>query len=82
VAGSGFNTDKTTTTVSVRLLEEGTEVFRPVPAVLLTDSRYVLGGQEIFQPDDEKWEFPPGTTVITESRVLSGDIVLIAVAKA
>jgi hypothetical protein len=71
-----------TITVYVRLLGEGTEVFRPVPAIPVADSRYTLQGDEIFQPDDENWEFAPGSTVIAQSCVLSGATVLVAVAKA
>jgi hypothetical protein len=68
-------------TVYVRLLGEGTEVFRPVPAQVVGDSAYLLGGEDIFDPDDEAWEFPPGTTVKVQSRMLSGGTVLVAVAK-
>jgi hypothetical protein len=55
-------------TVYVRLLDEGTDVFRPVSAQLVRDSTYLLGGENIFDPEDEHWEFPPGTTVNVEAR--------------
>ena len=76
-------------TVYVRLLGEGTEVFRPVPALIFPDSQSVLQGQEIFDPEDENWEFlpgsivrVPGSIVQVEERVLSGERVLVAVRKA
>lgn len=66
-------------TVYVKLLEEGTEVFRPVPAIAQSGSRYLLGGQEFFYPDNERWEFPPGSIVEVELKELSGEAVLVAV---
>jgi len=68
--------------VYVRLLGEGTEVFRPVPAIRVEDSKYILQGQEILESEEEDWEFAPGTMVITESRVLSGGTVLVATCEA
>jgi hypothetical protein len=73
------NTEHPIDTVYVRLLDEGTEVFRPVPAVILPGSKCVLKGEEIFAQGDEKWEFLPGTTVRIEERKLSGSVVLVAV---
>jgi hypothetical protein len=67
-----------TSTIYVRLLGEGTEVFRPVPARLLPGSKGVLEGQEIFDSDAEDWEFPPGSIVHVEERILSGERVLVA----
>lgn len=69
-------------TVYVRLLGEGTDVFRPVTAVSVSDSKFTLIGSENLRPEDENWEFPLGTVVIAEPRVLSGDTVLVAVARA
>jgi hypothetical protein len=68
-------------TVYVRLLDEGTDVFRPVPAKPLRDSTYLLGGEDIFDSKDELWEFSPGATVDVESKILSGEMVLVAVGK-
>ena len=82
MVGQGSNTEDVTSTVYVRLLGEGTEVFRPVPALSLSSCRYVLKGQELFDPADEQWEFVPGTTVRVERRPLSGNLVLVAVEKA
>ena len=71
-------TEKDKGIVYVSLLDEGVEVFRPVPALMLPDSNSLLRGEDIFHRGDEKWEFPPGTTVRVEERVLSGRSVVVA----
>jgi hypothetical protein len=48
-----------TTTVYVRLLDEGTDVWRPVEADQDGDLFKLIGPM----PDDEHWEFIPGTIV-------------------
>ena len=65
--------------VYVRLLGEGTDVYRPVPAKPLSSSVYVLGGQELYDPGDEEWEFLPDSNVRVETRTLSGESVLVAI---
>ncbi|MBP1152574.1 hypothetical protein [Methylocaldum sp. RMAD-M] len=69
-------------TVYVRLLGEGVEVYRPVPASQVESNIYVLGGAEIFDPEDEQWEFPPGEYVVAENKTLDGEVVLVAISKA
>jgi len=44
----------------VRLLEEGTEVYRPVDLEMLGDDNFRIVGPEA---EDEKWEFSPGDVV-------------------
>lgn len=61
--------------IYVRLLNEGTEVFRPVNAVRVTDDTYTLGDEWGYDPSDEEWEFPPGTTVRVETRELMEGVV-------
>lgn len=51
--------------IYVRLLNEGTEVFRPVLSQELRPMVFVLGADE-YDPDDEEWEYPPGTLVCVE----------------
>jgi hypothetical protein len=46
--------------VYVRLLNEGTEVWRPVPSERIADGLYRLSGT---RTDDEEWEFEPGSIV-------------------
>jgi hypothetical protein len=51
------------TQVYVRLLKEGTEVFRPTLAVDLGDGFFKLMATPEYDPNDEDWEIPPNTTV-------------------
>lgn len=67
-------------TIYVRLLGEGTEVFRPVPAERLADSVYVIDPSVRYDVANEEWEFPPGSKVRVEERKLSGGRQRVAVA--
>jgi hypothetical protein len=66
------------TTVYVKLLDEGIDVWRPVPAEDFGESRYRLLPTDSYDPDDETWEFLPGTAVVCEPRQLSDGIYLVA----
>lgn len=66
-------------TVYVQLLGEGSAAYRPVPAVMLNPSVCILDGADIYDPDDEKWEFLPGSQVTVEKKQLSAGEVLVAV---
>jgi hypothetical protein len=63
-------------TVYVALLNEGTDVWRPVAAAQVGPALYRLLGPV---PEDEGWQFQPGEVVRCEARVLSGKQALIAV---
>ncbi len=67
--------------VYVQLLGEGTIVYRPVPATQINGSIHLLRGEEIFDGDDEDWEFLPGTKVVVEERELGGEKVFVAIDK-
>jgi hypothetical protein len=67
--------------IYIQLLEEHTKVYRPVPAVAIKDNVYKVGGVEIYDPEDEIWEFPPGTCVLVEEQILDGENVLVAIKK-
>jgi hypothetical protein len=56
------------TLIYVALLGEDVDVYRPVQAELRPDGTYELLGEV---PDDEQWEFVPGTVVRTERKALS-----------
>jgi hypothetical protein len=49
--------------VYVRLLDEGTDVWRPVRATNLPDGSFRLLEPEGYDPNAETWEFPPSTKV-------------------
>lgn len=68
--------------VYVRLLGEGTVVYRPAPAEAIGGSVVRILAPESYDPGDEEWEFKPGTTVRVELRSLSSGKVLVAVAAA
>ena len=62
-------TDSFTEIVHVRLLGEGTDVWRPVRAHRLAAGKYELCSDPA--PEDETWEFAPGSHVKVEERILS-----------
>jgi hypothetical protein len=55
-------------TIFVRLLDEGTEVWRPVHAEEVGPLTFHFDDQV---PSEELWEFPAGSIVRCENRVLS-----------
>ncbi len=65
--------------IYTRLLGEGTDVYRPVPSLIIKDNVHKITGYDIFDPDDEEWEFPPGTIVLVENREIGGEELLVAV---
>ena len=72
--------------IYVQLLNEGTVTYRPVSAKKLSESIYQLLGEDIHDPEDEEWEFLPGTIVKANYRkfeLLPGkkEILLVAVSK-
>jgi hypothetical protein len=69
-------------TVYVKLLDEGTDVWRPVPAEDLGQRQYRMLPTDNYDPDDEAWEFLPGTVTICEPRQLSDGVYLVAVGAA
>ena len=66
--------------VYVRLLDEGVDVSRPTEAVQLAGSLYKLLPTPNYDPEDETWEFPPGSIVRVEKRQGSEGEHLLAVA--
>jgi hypothetical protein len=65
-------------TVYVPLLNEGTAVVRPAQAVKLGEDVYRVLPTSDYDPNDEEWEFPPGTSVECELETRSGEEVLVA----
>lgn len=60
------DSDTKTTRVFVRLLDEGTDVSRPVEALALGDGLFKILPTPNYDAQDETWEFPPGSVVRTE----------------
>ncbi len=65
--------------IYVRLLDEGTEVFRPAEAEPLPDGCFKLLPTEGYDPEDEKWEFPPGSIVRAHQQKRDGEFIWVAV---
>ncbi|HEY8667185.1 MAG TPA: hypothetical protein VIL86_10985 [Tepidisphaeraceae bacterium] len=65
--------------IYVALLDEGVDVWRPVPAKKVGGSTYTILQPSDYDPDDEKWQFPPGSTVECAPRKTSAGVVLAAV---
>ena len=58
-----------TQTIYMPLLNEGTEVWRPVQAEPLGGDLFRVLGKG---PDLEVWQFPPGTVVRCRERLFNG----------
>ena len=61
------------------LLDEGVDVWRPVPAWKIDAQTYIVLRPDDYDPEDERWTFPPGSTVECEPRRIDNDDVLAAV---
>jgi len=61
----------------VRLIDEGTDVYRPIEVIALGAGNYEVIGPNA--PDDEVWEFPLGSIVtLSEVTTFSGETLLVA----
>ncbi|WP_143747861.1 hypothetical protein [Mesorhizobium temperatum] len=70
----------TLTSLLMPLLNEGTDVWRPVAIKTLDDGTYQILGP---MPDDEEWTFAPGSIVAAQLRTFSdGEEQLVAVLRA
>jgi hypothetical protein len=66
--------------IYVRLLDEGTDCTRPTQGVVLEDGLIQLLPTDNYNPDDEHWEFLPGSIVRAKEVRNAGSSYLIAVA--
>jgi hypothetical protein len=66
--------------IYVALLDEGTDVWRPVKAVVLGESFYRIVSENL-DPEDELWEFTTGEIVRCEQKKLHRGVCLVAVAR-
>jgi hypothetical protein len=57
-----------TVEIYIPLLEEGTDTLRPTQAVPLGNNLYKILPTPNYDPEDEVWEFLPGSTVRCEKR--------------
>lgn len=66
-----------TLSIYVRLLDEGTDVWRPVAARPIDGEWFEICAEQSV-PEDEQWEFLPGAVVRCQLRQLSGGARLVA----
>lgn len=66
-------------TIYIQLLNEGSIAYRPVPALQIENNIYKVLGFEIYDPEDEEWEFLPGSYVLVEEQNKGGKRVLVAI---
>ena len=52
-----------TRTIYIQLLDEGTTVFRPTQGLSLGNGLYEVLPTCDYNPEDEHWEFTPGSVV-------------------
>ena len=57
-----------TKTIYIRLLQEGTEVARPTQAIEIGNGLFQILATPDYDPQDEEWEFLPGSVVRCEPR--------------
>ncbi len=72
----------TTDEIYMALLDEGVNVWRPVPALKVDANTYVVLKPDDYDPEGEKWEFPPGSVVVVEDRRIADGVVPAAVRRA
>ena len=65
--------------IYIKLLNEGSVAYRPVPSYEIGNNIFKVNGLEIYDPEDEEWEFIPGTYVLVESQRKGGENILVAI---
>ena len=65
--------------IYVRLLNEGTDVFRPTRSIPIGGDKYRLLLDDQIDINDETWEFSPGSIVRCRVIESEGEKILLAV---
>lgn len=68
----------TTETIYIQLLDEGTRVSRPTQGVLLGNNLYRVLPTSDYDPNNERWEFLPGSVVRCRVENWSSGDILVA----
>ena len=63
----------------VKLINEGSVAYQSVPSSKFSNNIYKLEGADIYDIEDEIWEFLPDILVRTKRKELEGKLVLVAV---
>jgi hypothetical protein len=69
------------TIIYVYLVDEGTDVWRPVDAIHIKDSIYRIDPESTIS-ETETWQFLPGDIIRCEEKRLSRGVCLVAIEKA
>ncbi|GAB2986275.1 hypothetical protein GCM10027049_26910 [Mucilaginibacter puniceus] len=65
-------------TIYVKLLNEGTDVYRPVTATDLGNNIYKIDESNLYDTEDELWEFPTGSCVEVTEKIIDKESILVA----
>lgn len=65
--------------IYVSLLEEGTPTRRSTTTERISEDLYRVLTNDNYDPEDEMWEFPPGSIVRLEQRTFENEVYLKAV---
>jgi hypothetical protein len=68
-------------TIYIPLLNEGTFVIRPTLGIKIGENIYKILPTKDYDPKNEEWEFPPGSTVTCVVEKRNSHEVLVAKAK-
>ena len=63
----------------VKLINEGSVAYQSVPSSKFSSNIYKLEGSDIYDIEDEIWEFLPAILVLPKRKELEGKLVLVAV---
>ena len=67
--------------IYIPLIDEGTSVVRPTTAISLGGDLYRVLATPDYNPEDEIWEYLPGTVVRCSRKVRNGEEILVACAR-
>jgi hypothetical protein len=59
--------------IYIKLLDEGVDVWRPTQGEMVSVLIFKVLPTKNYDPENEHWEFPPGTIVRCEKKVIYGD---------
>lgn len=65
--------------IYIRLLDEGTPVYRPTQGMMIEDLIFEVLPTEDYSPEDEHWEFPPGKIVRCKKEIYGGNEIIVAI---
>lgn len=65
--------------IYIELLEEGTPTWRPTNAEKISEDLYRVLTIDDYDPEDEIWEFPPGSIVRVKLERVRGTDYLFAI---